>query len=140
MTSQSRSSQVRTGTRYPFHTKITTLLADPGLTVHHGLTRIIMELADGHGIDPDRLSFTKVLKHVRRSVVRQCADTTAKIGKFLATLASKVHRKLDNGVRCLREAARQLKRPESQYSYRGKVQQRGPTSKLTPRPSPSTQQ
>jgi hypothetical protein len=30
MTSQSRSSQVRTGTRHPFHTKTTTLLTDPG--------------------------------------------------------------------------------------------------------------
>lgn len=91
------------------------------LTVHHCLTRIIMDLADGHGIDPDRLSFTKVLKHVRRSVVRQCADTPAKVGKFLAALASRVRRKLDNGARRLREAARQLKRPESKYSYRGKV-------------------
>ena len=48
-------------------------------------------------------------------------------------LASKVHRKLDNGVRRLREAARLLKRPESKYSYRGKVQQRGPTSNATPK-------
>lgn len=103
------------------------------LTVHHCLTRIIMDLADGHGIDPDRISFIKVLKHVRRSVVRQCADTPAKIRKFMAMLASKVHRKLDNGVRRLREAARLLKRPESKYSYRGKVQQRGPTSKATPK-------
>lgn len=103
------------------------------LTVHHCLTRIIMELADGHGIDPDRLSFIKVLKHVRRSVVRQSADTPATIRKFLAMLASKVHRKLDNGVRRLREAARLLKRPESKYSYRGKVQQRGPTSNATPK-------
>jgi len=103
------------------------------LTVHHCLTRIIMELADGHGIDPDRLSFTKVLKHVRRSVVRQCANTPAKIRAFLAMLASKVRRKLDNGDRRLREAARLLKRPESKYSYRGKVQQRGPTGKVPPR-------
>jgi hypothetical protein len=65
-----------------------------------------MELANGHGIDPDRVSFIKVLKHVRRSVVRQSADTPTKIRKFLATLAAKVRRKLDNGVRRLREAAR----------------------------------
>ncbi|MEO6082336.1 MAG: IS4 family transposase [Umezawaea sp.] len=103
------------------------------LTVHHCLTRIIMDLADGQGIDPDRLSFTKVLKHVRRSVVRQCADTPAKIRAFLAMLASKVRRKLDNGGRRLREAVRLLKRPESKYSYRGKVQQRGPTGKVSPR-------
>ncbi|MEV0734099.1 IS4 family transposase [Polymorphospora sp. NPDC050346] len=103
------------------------------LTVHHCLSRIIMELADSHGIDPDRVSFIKVLKHVRRSVIRQSADTPKKIREFLATLASKVRRKLDNGVRRLREAARLLKRPESKYSYRGKVQQRGPTSKAIPK-------
>jgi IS4 transposase len=40
------------------------------LTVHHCLTRIIMRLAAGERIDPDRLSFVKVLKHVRRSVIR----------------------------------------------------------------------
>jgi hypothetical protein len=39
------------------------------LVVHHCLTRIIMELAAGAGIDPDRVSFLKVLKHVRRSVI-----------------------------------------------------------------------
>jgi len=103
------------------------------LVVHHCLTRIIMEVAGGHDIDPDRVSFTKVLKHVRRSVVRQCADTPTKIGKFLAMLASRVRRKLDNGARRLREAARLLKRPESKYSYRGKVQHRGPTGKAMPK-------
>ncbi|WP_238598230.1 IS4 family transposase [Saccharothrix sp. ALI-22-I] len=103
------------------------------LVVHHCLTRIIMELADGHGIDPDRLSFIKILKHVRRSVVRQCADTPAKVRKFMAMPASKVCRKLDNRARRLREAARLLKRPESKYSYRGKVQQRGPTGKARPK-------
>jgi Insertion element 4 transposase N-terminal/Transposase DDE domain len=103
------------------------------LTVHHCLTRIITELANGHDIDPDRISFVKVLKHVRRSVIRQSADTPTKIRTFLAMLASKIRRKLDNGVRRLREAARLLKRPESKYSYRGKIQQREPTSKAIPR-------
>src|SRR5205814_2193391 len=35
------------------------------LAVHHCLTRIIMRLAGQERIDPDRISFTKVLKHVR---------------------------------------------------------------------------
>jgi hypothetical protein len=103
------------------------------LIVHHCLTRIIMELADGAKVDPDRISFIKVLKHVRRSVIGQTANTARNIRKFMANLASKVCRKLDNGVRRLREAARLLKRPESKYSYRGKVQQRGPTSKAAPK-------
>ncbi|MGW3985436.1 IS4 family transposase, partial [Streptomyces mirabilis] len=39
------------------------------LVVHHCLTRVIMCLADDNGINPDRVSFVKVLKHTRRSVV-----------------------------------------------------------------------
>ena len=35
------------------------------LTVHHCMTRIIMRLAAQERIDPDRISFVKVLKHVR---------------------------------------------------------------------------
>jgi hypothetical protein len=100
------------------------------LIVHHCLNRIIMRLADGHGIDPDRISFVKVLKHTRRSVVRQRTDTPTKIRKFLTSLAAKVRRKLDNGVRRLREADRFLKRPNSLYSYRPKDQPRAPARRV----------
>ena len=100
------------------------------LVVHHCLTRIIMELAGGHAIDPDRISFVKVLKHVRRSVIRHAADTTAKITAFMAMMASRVLRKLDNGTRRPREADRVLKRPDSKYSYRSTRQQRGPTRRV----------
>ncbi|MET9468011.1 IS4 family transposase [Streptomyces sp. NPDC006544] len=107
------------------------------LAVHHCLTRVIMCLADDNGIDPDRVSFVKVLKHTRRSVVRQCADTPKKIKKFLAVLAAKVHRKLDNGARRLREADRHLKRPDSKYSsklsYRINTRDRQPTRRATPK-------
>jgi hypothetical protein len=41
--------------------------------VHHCVTLIIMRLAAQGRIDPDGISFVKVLKHVRRSVIRQCA-------------------------------------------------------------------
>ncbi|MEU9396708.1 IS4 family transposase [Streptomyces sp. NPDC048324] len=107
------------------------------LVVHHCLTRVIMGLADDNGIDPDRVSFVKVLKHTRRSVVRQCADTPKKIRKFLAVLSTKVHRKLDNGTRRLREADRHLKRPDSKYSsklsYRINTRDRRPTRRVTPK-------
>ena len=88
------------------------------LAVHHCLTRIIMRLAGEERIDPDRVSFVKVLKHVRRSVIRQSAQTSAQIRQFMVMLAAKVRRKLDNGVRRLREADRCLKRPASKYSFR----------------------
>ncbi|WP_405690167.1 IS4 family transposase [Streptomyces sp. NBC_00057] len=105
------------------------------LVVHHCLTQVIIALADDNGIDPDRISFVKVLKHARRSVVRQCADTPTKIKEFLVALAAKVYRKLDNGVRRPREADRHLKRPDSKYSsklsYRINTRDRRPTRRVT---------
>ena len=105
------------------------------LAVHHCLTRVVMQLADDNSIDPDRVSFVKVLKHARRSVVRQSANTPTKIKNFLAALAMKVRRKLDNGARRLREADRHLKRPDSKYSsklsYRINTRDRRPTRRIT---------
>jgi hypothetical protein len=100
------------------------------LAVHHCMTRIIMRLAGEERIDPDRISFVKVLKHVRRSVIRQCAQTSAQIKQFLAMMAAKVCRKLDNGARRLREADRALKRPASKYSFRKAGQVRRPTRRV----------
>ena len=100
------------------------------LTVHHCMTRIIMRLAGQERIDPDRISFVKVLKHVRRSVIRQAAQTSVQIKQFMATMAAKAHRKLDNGVRRLREADRSLKRPASKYSFRKAGQVRRPTRRV----------
>ena len=62
---------------------------------------------------PDRISFIKVLKHVRRSVIRQSAQTSVQIKQLMVIMAAKVRRKLDNGIRRLREADRCLKRPAS---------------------------
>ena len=86
-----------------------------------------MELAAGAGIDPDRISFLKVLKHVRRSVIARTATTATKMTDFMDTLASKVGRKLDSGPRRPRVADRLLKRQNSKYSYRGKGQLLRPT-------------
>jgi hypothetical protein len=97
------------------------------LIVHHCLTRIIMELADGQKIDPDRISFLKVLKHVRRSVIAQTATTAKKIRQFMNMLATKVRRTLDSGPRRMRESDRLLKRPDSKYSFRQKGQVRRTT-------------
>lgn len=100
------------------------------LTVHHCLTAIIMRLAGQERIDPDRISFTKVLKHVRRSVIRQSAQVSAQISQFTAMMAAKARRKLDNGIRRLREADRSLKRPASKYSFRKAGQVRRPTRRV----------
>jgi hypothetical protein len=100
------------------------------LAVHYCLTRMIMRLAAGERIDPDRISFVKVLKHVRRSVIRQSAQTSVQIKQVMAMLAAKVRRKLDNGIRRLREADRSLKRPASKYSFRTAGQVRRPTRRV----------
>jgi hypothetical protein len=100
------------------------------LAVHHCLTQIIMRLAGQERIDPDRISFVKVLKHVRRSVIRQSAQTSVQIRQFMAMMSTKVRRKLDNGVRRLREADRFLKRPASKYSTRNAGQIRRPTRRV----------
>ncbi|MFF2466346.1 hypothetical protein [Streptomyces mirabilis] len=104
------------------------------LTVHHRLTRIIVGLADDNGIDPGRVSFIKVHKHSRRSVVRPCSDTPTKIKEFLVMLAAKAHRKLDNGIRRLREADWHLRRSGPKYSsklsYRINTRDRRPTRRI----------
>ena len=100
------------------------------LAVHHCMTRIIMRLAAQERIDPDRISFIKVLKHVRRSVIRQSAQTSVQIRQFMATMTAKVRRKPGNGARRLREADRFLKRPASKYSSRKPGQIRRPTRRV----------
>jgi hypothetical protein len=100
------------------------------LAVHHCLNQIIVQLACGEGLDPDRISFVKVLKHVRRSVIRQTKDVTGVFAAFLAGLEGKVRRKLDSGARRLRAAERVLKRPDSKYSPSVKHRQHGPTRRI----------
>jgi hypothetical protein len=79
---------------------------------------------------PDRISFIKVLKHVRRSVIRQSAQTSVQIKQLMVIMAAKVRRKLDNGIRRLREADRCLKRPASKYSFRKAGQVRRSTRRV----------
>ncbi len=89
-----------------------------------------MRLAARERIDPDRISFVKVLKHVRRSVIRQSAQTSVQIRQVMAAMAAKVGRKLGTGARRLREADRLLKRPASKYSIRKAGQVRRPTRRV----------
>ncbi|MGW7056094.1 IS4 family transposase [Streptomyces sp. NPDC054887] len=100
------------------------------LTLHHCLNRIIMRLADGEGLDPDRISFVKVLKHTRRSVVLQTGRSTGPLRQFMERMAAKVVRKLDNGLRRLREVDRCTRHPVSQYIVRRKDQVRQGTRRV----------
>lgn len=103
------------------------------LAVHHCLNQIMVRLACGEGIDPDRISFVKVLKHVRRSVIRQAKDAAGAFLAFLAGLEGKVRRKLDSGPRRPRTAERVRKRPDSKYSPSVKRRQHGPTRRVPPK-------
>jgi len=51
----------------------------------------------GARVDRDRISFLKVLKHVRRRVIARTITTAAKMTDFMDTLASRVDGKLDSG-------------------------------------------
>ena len=102
------------------------------LTIHHCLTRIVVRLAAGGNLDPDRISFIKVLKHIRRSVLLQSGQSVLKARKFLADMAARVARKLDNGIRRLRKSARTIKRPEPMLSPSKKGENRYPSHKVAP--------
>jgi hypothetical protein len=49
------------------------------LAVNHALSRLITLMADERGEDPERVSFTKVVKEVRRSVIRQIAHAVTRV-------------------------------------------------------------
>jgi len=109
------------------------------LVVHHCLTRVIIELAAGAGIDPDGISFLKVFKDVRRSVIAATVTTATKMTDFMDTLASRAGRKLDSGPRRPRVADRLLRRPDSKYSYWAKAGCSDPPAARRPGPSLCTQ-
>ncbi|MGW4995997.1 IS4 family transposase, partial [Streptomyces mirabilis] len=102
------------------------------LTVHHCLSAVIVDIAGRHRLDPDRISFVKVLKAVRRSVFQQAASTPRKLAKFLAALSAKL-RKLDIGPRRDREADRLVKRFKLKYADPPKGWTRRPTRRVQPK-------
>ncbi|MER7674634.1 hypothetical protein ABTY61_40095 [Kitasatospora sp. NPDC096128] len=85
---------------------------------------------DGERVGPDRISFVKVLKHVRRSEFKQAKDAVSAVRSFLAMLEAKVRRKLGSGPRRHRTASRVLERPDSKYSPSIKKRQHGPTRRV----------
>ena len=103
------------------------------LAVHHALSALITHLAVHNGIDPDRISFVKVLKEARRSVLTQDTDTPVKIRRYLARLTADALRLLDNGARRLRQAPRTLKQPRTtKYSRRPNTRTPGPHTRRVP--------
>lgn len=60
------------------------------LIVHVCLNRLATDIAERRGTDPDRVSFIKVLKHARRTVIAQLAHTTHTVTDALTAAADTI--------------------------------------------------
>jgi len=113
------------------------------LTVNHALSRLTGLLADERGNDPDEISFTKVLKEVRRSVIRQTAHTLARAVTKALDIADDLRRYTHKPIPG-RTADRTLKRSSPRFPGRPRTttgqpvttHKPPPTLTLHPQPSP----
>jgi len=104
------------------------------LTVHVCLNRLATMIADERGTDPDRVSFIKILKHARRTVIAQLARTVKAAARLATTMACDL-RRYRNPARRPRTAARTIKRLRHRYKRRPKAQIGTPVTTHT---SPTT--
>lgn len=110
------------------------------LIVHTVITRVITAVATTQGLDPDRLSYTKVLTQLRLAVTRQpCPDpdgqpVPGEPGRFVTAMSQRARRLLDNGTKRLRESARQVSKHQRKYPPRPNSDKSSPrTRKTTPK-------
>jgi hypothetical protein len=87
------------------------------LTLQHALNRLITVIADERRDDPERISFTKILKEVRRSVIRQTAATLARAVTRALDIADDL-RRYRNPWRPPRTSERSVKRIRNRYPHR----------------------
>jgi len=102
------------------------------LTVHHALTRLIAHIADERGQDPERVSFTKILKDVRRSVIQQSTRTLAAATRRALDIADDLRRYLNPLRRDPRTGSRTLKRIRQRYKLRPATSRGTPVTTKTP--------
>lgn len=103
------------------------------LCTHYAIRALMTTVADDHGIDPDRVSFTRSLRAARRSV-RSGVGTNAKaVTTALATAVVEIGDEL-LPERRLRAAARVVKRKMSNYGVKR------PAHRSWPQPTRSTTQ
>lgn len=96
------------------------------LTLHVLLNRLAVDLAEGNHTDPDRISFIKVLKHARRTVIAQ-------ITGMAKSLATDLRRWL-NPARPPRRSDRTIKRTKKRYNRRNAPTGTKPvTTRIRPR-------
>jgi hypothetical protein len=101
------------------------------LCTHYAIRALMAEVADGNGIDPDQVSFTRSLRASRRSV-RAGIGTSAKAVRtaLRAAVVEIAHELVP--PRRLRLAARVVKRKMSNYGVK-----RAEHLGVTPIPQPS---
>jgi hypothetical protein len=87
------------------------------LIVHVCLNRLRTAIADQRRIDPDRISFIKVLKHARRTVIAQLAHTVKAATGLAAAMATDL-RRYRNPARRPRTSTRTIKRLRHRYPRR----------------------
>ncbi|HEY1157869.1 MAG TPA: IS4 family transposase [Arthrobacter sp.] len=104
------------------------------LIVHVCLNRLTTMIADERGEHPDRVSFTRVLKHARRTVIAQLARTVQTATRLAAAMAADL-RRYRNPTRTPRTSARTIKRLRHRYPRRPLAQIGKP---VTTRAAPPT--
>ncbi|MFD0633451.1 IS4 family transposase [Catenulispora yoronensis] len=87
------------------------------LIVHLCLNRLKTMIADQRGMDPDRISFIKVLKHARRTVIAQLAHTVKAATAIATAMAADLSRYL-NPAQHPRTSYRSTKRIRHRYPRR----------------------
>jgi Insertion element 4 transposase N-terminal/Transposase DDE domain len=102
------------------------------LTVNHILTRLITRIADERGQDPERISFTKVLKDARRTVIRQSARTLAIAAHRALDMADDLRRYLNPQRPDPRTSPRTLKCLRQRYKLRPATTRGTPVTTKTP--------
>lgn len=101
------------------------------LTVNHALARLTTFMADERGHDPERISFTKVLKEARRTVIQQAARTLAMAAHHAMDIADNLRRYV-NPERQPRASQRTLKRIRARFPPRPATARSKPVTTKTP--------
>lgn len=98
---------------------------------HYAIRALMAEVADGHGVGPDRVSFTRSLRAVRRSVRAGVGASTKNVTEALCAAVAEIGNEL-LPERRLRAAARVVKKKISNYETKRPTHASWPQPTLRP--------
>jgi hypothetical protein len=101
------------------------------LCTHYAIRALMADAAGGHGIDPDRVSFTRALRAARRSVRSGTGTAAEALASSLSLAVAEICREL-LPERRLRAAGRVVKRKMSNYGLKRQAHREWPTPALRP--------